>query len=218
MLKTAISKFATMALTCVAAFAALASQTPPGSGAITLAPDSAIFAKLTSNLDLAQSKAGDQLTAEITNDVKVGNQVVIKKGSALMGHITTVESPKGSQTETIIGIVTDSVSSKKGPSAAIVLLIRAIAPAPPEDQPSTISEGRGMPGATDNAVVPGRVSAGGTASGRLIASSTGVTGFPNIHLGSSKNTNGTAFTVISLSPGDAKLKKGTQLLLKAPPL
>lgn len=217
MLKTAISKFATTTLACLAACVALASQTPTSQNSITLTTDAVVFAKLTSSLDLTQSKPGDQITAETTSDVKVGTQVVIKKGSTLVGHVATVEPPKGSQTETMIGIVMDSVTSKKSPAVSVALLIRAIAPAPPEDQPNTISEGRGMPGATDNAVVPGRVSAGGTASGRLIASSTGVTGFPNIHLGSSKNTNGTAFTVISLSSGDAKLKKGTQLLLKTPP-
>jgi hypothetical protein len=215
MFTTTVHKFMAIAWACLATCAVSASQTPTSPSAITLPADSPVFAKLTSTLDLGQLKVGDQLTAQATNDVKVGNQAVIKKGATLIGHVMAVEPPKGSQTDTKIGIVMDSVSSKNS-STSIVLLIRAIAPPVPEDQPRTISEGRGMPGATDAAVVPGHASSGGTVGGRLTASSAGVMGFPNIHLGSSKASSGPPMTVISLSPGDAKLKSGTQLLLKVP--
>jgi hypothetical protein len=177
-----------------------------------------VFAKLTSPLDLTQCKAGDKVEGQITDDVKAGSQVVIKKGAILVGNITAVEPPKGSQTDTMIGIVVDSVNSKDSPSLPVALLIRAIAPPFLEEQATTLAEGRGMPGATTAAAVSGHVTAGGgTVGGRLTASSLGVTGFPNLHLGSRKDPKGATITIISFSPGDAKLKKGTQLLLKAPP-
>jgi hypothetical protein len=217
MFRTSIDKLLAVAL-CLGAYSVSASQSPTNGNTIPLTADSAVFAKLTSTLDLTQCKAGDKIGAQITDDVKVGNQVVIKKGSNLIASITAVEPPKGPQTDTMIGIVVDSVSSKNSASAPVALLIRAIAPPLSEEQASTLSEGRGMPGATTAATVPGRVtSGGGTVGARLTASSLGVAGFPNIHLGSRKDPKTTPMTIISISPGEAKLKKGTQLLLKTPP-
>ena len=116
----------------------------------------------------------------------------------------------------MIGIVFDRVKTKGGPDETLRLLIHALAPEAGQPSNSTITEGRGMPGATTAATVPGRVSAEGPGSGRLTASSVGVSGFANMRLEIRKDAKGEATGIIALSKGDVKLKKGAQLLLTPP--
>jgi hypothetical protein len=183
---------------------------------LTLPTDAGIVAKLTTSLDLQQCKPGDTIEVQASDDLKSGKTVLLKKGSLVVGHVTLVEPPTASQAETMIGIVFDTVKPQNGPQASTLLLIRAIAPEPSGATNSSISEGRGMPGATDNAAAAGRVSAGTGPGGRLSLTSVGVTGIPHLRIGSRRDSKGNAVTILSTSSSDVKLKKGTQLLLKEP--
>jgi hypothetical protein len=183
---------------------------------LDLPSDAVVFAKLNTNLDLLQAKPGDVVEAQTTEDVKQGKEALLKKGSTLLGHVTLVEPATPSQPETMIGIVFDRVKTKSGPDESLRLLIHALAPEAGQPSNSTIAEGRGMPGATTAAAVPGRVSAEAQASGRLTASSVGVSGFANMRLEIRKDSKGEATGIIALSKGDVKLKKGAQLLLTPP--
>jgi hypothetical protein len=180
--------------------------------ALDLPSDAVVFAKLNTNLDLLQAKPGDIVEAQTTEDVKHGKEALLRKGSTLLGHVSLVEATP-SQPETMIGIVFDRVKTKSGPDESLHLLIHALAPEAGEPSNSTIAEGRGMPGATTAATVPGRVSAETPGSGRLTASSVGVSGFANMRLEIRKDSKGEATSIIVLSKGDVKLKKGAQLLL-----
>src|SRR5437762_9453062 len=50
--------------------------------------DKSILAELTKTLDAKKLKAGDQVTAKISDDVSSGDAVLIIRGSKLIGHVT----------------------------------------------------------------------------------------------------------------------------------
>ena len=193
-------------------------QSPAAINAFSLPPDAVVFAKLSKNLDLQQSKPGDVVEAETTADVKQGKEALLKKGSTLLGHVSLVEPATPSQPETMVGIAFDGVKTKNGPEQSLHLLIHALAPETETSSNSTIAEGRGMPGATTAATVPGRASARGSGGGRLTATSVGVSGFPNIRLEIRKDAKGQVVSIIAVSKGNGELKRGTQLLLTLPKL
>jgi hypothetical protein len=183
-------------------------------GALALPRETAILAKLATNLEPQRCKPGDSVEAQTTEDIKQGKEVLLKKESVLLGHVSVVEPPSATQLETMVGIIFDGVKTKKGPGQSVHLLIRALAPEAEGPENSTLSEGRGMPGATTAATVPGKVSAAGTAGGRLTALSIGVSGFPGVRLENRKEANGQVMTIIAISEPGVKFKKGTQLVLK----
>jgi hypothetical protein len=116
----------------------------------------------------------------------------------------------------MIGIAFDGLQPKNGSEQSLLLLIHALAPETDQPSNSTLSEGRGMPGATTAATVPGRVSAGGPSGARLTASSVGVSGIPNMRLEIRRDAKGQAVSILVISKVEVKLKKGTQLLLTPP--
>ena len=212
-------RIATLLIAAASISLPLGSQTttsgpsPATSNTLDLPSDAVVFAKLNTNLDLLQAKPGEVVEAQTTEDVKQGKEPLLRKGSTLLGHVSLVER---AQPETMVGIVLDRVKTKSGPDQSLHLLIHALAPEAGEPSNSTIAEGRGMPGATTAATVPGRVSAEAPGSGRLTASSVGVSGFANMRLEIRKDSKGEATSIIVLSKGDVKLKKGAQLLLTPP--
>src|SRR5215469_17354917 len=145
---------ATLLIVAASIFLPLGSQTTtsgpsPATAAINaldLPSDAVIFAKLNTNLDLLQSKPGEVVEAQTTEDVKQGKEALLRKGSTLLGHVSLVERAMSSQPETMIGIVFDRVKTKSGPDQSLYLLIHALAPEAGEQSNSTIAEGRGMPG------------------------------------------------------------------------
>jgi hypothetical protein len=183
---------------------------------LDLPSDAVVFARLNTDLDLLMAKPGDAVEAQTTEDVKQGKEALLRKGSTLLGHVSSVEPATPSQPETMIGIVFDHLKTKSGPGELLHLLIHALAPEAGEPSNSNIAGGRGMPGATTAATVPGRVSAESPGSGRLTSSSVGVSGFANMRLQIRKDAKGEATSIIVLSKGDVKLKKGAQLLLTPP--
>src|SRR5260370_2344367 len=48
--------------------------------------------ELTKSLDARKAKAGDQVTAMVTQDVKSDGKVVVRKGSKLIGHVTEAKA------------------------------------------------------------------------------------------------------------------------------
>ena len=197
--------------------AAANSQTPaaaPGNS-LTLPVDTMILAKLATNLELWKCKPGDAIEAQTTEDIRQGKDVLVKKGSRLIGHVSLVEPSTHAQPETVVGIVFDGVKAKNGSAQSIRLLIRAMAPEPEGPTNSTISEGRGMPGATTAAAtLSHEANAGSPGGSRLSPSSVGVSGFPGVRLENRKETNGQVLTIVAFAKPDVKFKKGTQLVMK----
>lgn len=194
--------------------AASNSQTPDASKlpVLNVPGDTTLLAKLNTNLDLGQSKPGDEVQAETTRDVKEGKDVLVKKGSILIGHISFAEPASTKQPDNTVGIEFDRVKPKNGPEQSLHMIIRALAPQVEAPSNSTIAGGRGMPGETDKAGVSGRDRAETGGIEPLSTSSVGVSNMPGLELGLRKSTTGQQTTVLAWAKGDIKLKKGSQLL------
>jgi hypothetical protein len=171
-----------------------------------------IVAKLDTDLDATRNKPGDVVQAETTRDLKPGHDVLLKKGSILTGHITQVQTFSSSSPSMIV-IVFDQVAPKGGSPATLHVKIQALAPAPSVSTDS-LQDGRGMAATNINSAVAGSERSVGNA-GELMATSTGVYGIRGMSLASTEQ-NQKQYSAVQSVVGDVKLKKGTQLVFKAP--
>jgi hypothetical protein len=185
---------------------------PSGAPANTLnvPSDQGIVARLANDLDASRVKMGDTVQAEITRDVKRGHDTLLKKGSTLTGHIAKVEA-YSKDNPSIVAIVFDQVTAKGGPASTLNVRIEALAPAPGASTDS-LQDGRGMAQTNINSAVGGDRD---LSSGELMATSVGVRGFRGMTLGTSVQA-GKQYSVIQCTSGDVKLKKGAQVVFKAP--
>src|SRR5437660_5743563 len=85
-------------------------------------------AELTKSLDAKKAKPGDEVTAKVTQDVKSNGQVVIHKGSKLVGHITEAQARSKENSESKLGIVFDKAVIKGGSEVALNAVVQALAP------------------------------------------------------------------------------------------
>jgi hypothetical protein len=79
-------------------------------------------------VDAQKSKVGDAVVAETTEPVKDAGQVVIPKGSKILGHVTEVKSRSSDDPNSVLGISFERVTLKKGGELPLRLTIQAIAP------------------------------------------------------------------------------------------
>ncbi len=87
-------------------------------------------AELTKSLDAKKAKVGDEVTAKVTQDVKSNGQVVVRKGSKLIGHVTEAKARSQENSESNLGIAFDRAVLKDGQEVAFNAVIRAVAAAP----------------------------------------------------------------------------------------
>src|SRR3974390_95699 len=102
-----MKRIAILVLGILLAWLSTGAQTPDAAKlpVLSVPGDTTLLAKLNTNLDLSQSKAGDEVQAETTRDVKEGKDMLLKKGSILIGHVAFVEPASAKQTENTVGIV-----------------------------------------------------------------------------------------------------------------
>lgn len=177
-------------------------QAPPSSDAAKLPAldvpgNTVVLAKLTTNLDLGQSKPGGEVEAETTDDVSQGKTVVLKKGSIVIGHISFVEPVLSGRPDNVVGIQFDQVKAKNGGEHALHMIVRALAP---QALPATNPTQR-VPHPQAISIEP------------LSESSVGVSGVPGLRLGVRRSSTGQQTTVLAWTKGDVKLKKGAQLVM-----
>jgi hypothetical protein len=199
----------------VVALPSIAQTTAPASAALpTLNVPSGvgIVAKLDTDLDASRNKPQDMVQAETTRDLKPGHDVLLKKGSVLTGHITQVQ-PFSNSSASMIVIVFDQVAPKGGSPATLNVKIQALAPAATVSTDS-LQDGRGMAATNINSAVAGENRNLGN-GGELMATSMGVYGIRGMSLASTVQ-NQKQYSAIQSGVGDVKLKKGTQLVFKAP--
>jgi hypothetical protein len=75
-----------------------------------------------------KTKPGDQVTAQLTEDVKSNGHVLLHKGSKLMGHVTEAQARGKGQSESKLGIVFDNAQLKDGEEDSLNAVIQALAP------------------------------------------------------------------------------------------
>jgi len=193
----------------IAQTSAPSSAAPPS---INIPSSQGIVAKLDTDLDASKNKPGDLVQAETTRDLKPGHDVLLKRGSILSGHITQVQTYSSSSASMIV-IVFDQVAPKGGSPATLNVKIQALAPAATVSTDS-LQDGRGMAATNINSAVAGENRNLGN-GGEIMATSVGVYGIRGMSLASSTQ-NQKQDSVVQSGVSDVKLKKGTQLVFRAP--
>lgn len=176
---------------------------------ITVPSDISVLGKLLTNLDAAQAKAGDPVDLQISEDVKSGHEVLVKKGSTLNGHVTSVE--QGSKC--VIGILFDRVTLKNGEQFNLNLSIQALAPQS-DVKSDSLMTGRGMAQNTADATVTGHSGATSGSVDALDHKSTGVYAMPGVSL-AIETANGQRISLVVSTSGNIRLKKSTQFLMQS---
>jgi hypothetical protein len=115
--------------------AAAGAESSPGS----LNPGTTLQAELTKSIDTKKVKTGDEVTAKLTQDVKDGN-LVIHKGSKLVGHVTDAQIKTKENAQSKLGIIFDKAILKGGQEVAFKGVILSLA-APAEPAPSSLGGG-----------------------------------------------------------------------------
>jgi len=177
--------------------------------------DTAFFAKLITPMAISQAKDDDTLEAQTTQDIKQGHDVLLKKGSTLVGHVHSAQLPTADKPECYVVIVFDRVKPKSGEEMRFNLVIQALAPESDMDRRSLAEPtGTGIQGATRTAGVTGHSSATQGNINALTTKSTGVYDVQGLQVGE-RISEGKHYTVLAASLRDVQLKKGTQLVMKA---
>ncbi|HEV3037382.1 MAG TPA: hypothetical protein VHA33_06315 [Candidatus Angelobacter sp.] len=154
-----------------------------------------VQAELTKSLDAKKAKVGDQVTAKVTQDVKSNGQVVVRKGSKLIGHVTEAKARSQGESESRLGIAFDRAVLKDGQEVAFNAMVQALAPAL---NAAAAADDTAMMGGSTPAPMPS--SGGGGASGGSMGSG------PVGGLGSTvgRTVGNTAGTVAGTASGTVK--------------
>ncbi len=185
-----------------------------GDSAGALSNGTHIDAALSKSLDVKKNKAGDPVEARTTQDVKQNGQVVLKKGTRLVGHVTEAQSRTSGQSQSQLGVLFDRAVTKDGQEIPLNATIQALAAAQSAANASAagndaMATGSGMgtaSGATNSGggLVGGVAStAGGATStaGGLTSTAGGATGTVVNTAGSAGSTAGGTLNTASRSTG-----------------
>ncbi len=139
-----------------------------GQNSASLDSGTTLEAALANSLDAHKNKVGDQVVAKTTHDVKSGGQVVIPKGSKLIGHVSQAQARGEGQAQSALGVVFDHAVLKNGRQMPLHVVVQALAAA--ETATSASAEGMEpmapvMAGGSGGAMGSGRPSGGGLLSG-----------------------------------------------------
>ena len=140
-------------------------------GAASLSAVSNVQAQLQNTLDVKNARVGDEVILKTTQAIKRNGQVVVAKGSQLIGHVTEVQQRAKNGTPSRLGLVFDSL--KNGGtvtpiSASILSITNAAAAASAGDALDS-----GLSGSSSTGT---RTSSGGSGGGGLLGGVTNTVG------------------------------------------
>ena len=222
-----------------AAPAANAQATDSASQGSRIAPGTVIPAELAKSIDSKKAKTGDPVMAKTSQDLLSNGQVVIPRGSKIVGHVTQAAGGKKGEQSTL-GIAFDKLVKKDGTELPLVATIQAVAKPQPSPALASgnepMSETGGAPagnpgggygaggygGGNRNSAPgaggpptpdPSATSAGTGVSqgGALSPGSQGVMGMEGVTLSQPGGQQG---TVLTSADHNVKLDSGTQLMLR----
>jgi len=175
----------------------------------------ALNAELSQSVDSRKAKAGDPIAARTTEAIKMDGQVVIPKGTKLVGHVTRASARSKGDADSALAMQFDRAILKDGREMPLQATVRAlaaeqrVAAVGPEDlQPAgnagNIEGGAAGAGSAGNRGVVGGVgnTVGGAASGAastIPRTTENATGAVNSTVSSAANVNGRAETGLSRS-------------------
>jgi hypothetical protein len=100
-----------------------------GQNSASLSQDTTIQASLSQSLDARKNKQGDKVEARTTEAVKQDGQVVLPKGTRLVGHVTQAKARAKGESESALGVAFDRAILKNGQEMPINVVIQAVAAA-----------------------------------------------------------------------------------------
>lgn len=132
-------------------------------GGLRIAPGSVIPVQLTKTVDAKKMKAGDQVVARVTMDMRTQTgKVLVPKDTEVFGHITEAQARSKQEKGSQLGIAFDRAVLKDGGNVNLPMSIQAvIGPQNPENNAS--SEGSGQAPSTPSG---GSSPSGGGGGGR----------------------------------------------------
>ena len=226
-----VSVLSTAALLCFAwtpspSQVAETSQLPVGS---------TIPVKLEKGVDARKNKAGDNVIARTTENVKSEGHVLIPRGSEIIGRVSEAKARSTEEPESVLGIIFDQAVLKDGREIPLALTIQAIAPPRPEtsdpsDMPRMtaataggLGGGRNLgPMSDPNAGVPGKIESPNSVyvpdgqlspGGGLTPSCHGVLGIDGLTLGA-ESANSSGGSLIMSERHNVHLYARTQMMLR----
>jgi hypothetical protein len=184
-------------------------QATPAQASIRIAPGTIIFAELSKSVDAKKVKVGDKIEAKTAVDLLSNGQVIIPRGSKIVGRVTDAKKRGKDSKESMVGIVFDRMAMKDGGELAIQAAVQAIGR--PAEKASNYSPMAGGPIGSSGGAMPSGVAGqpSDSAGSSLNSSSQGVVGLRGLSLGSSGQAS-----VVSSSNANVYLESETQLILR----
>ena len=196
--------------------ALFAQQTSTGqaapAGPLKIAPGSVIPVHLSKAIDSKKVKPGDEVTAEVIEDMKAQNgQVIVPKDTKVIGHVTQAQARTKQQKESDLGIAFDQ-AVMNGTNMRLPMSIQAvIAPVSPDSANETAGQA-GAPGGTASGTSADNNRPETNQRPPITGKTEGVVGFSNLNL--TQAQDGKDGSVISSTKSDVKLESGTLFLLR----
>jgi hypothetical protein len=140
----------------------------------TIAAGSAIHATLAKPVDARHSKPGDQVMAKTTENVTSDGQVVLPKGSKIVGHVTEAKTYSKGESNSQLGMAFDYAVLKDGREVPLAASIQAIA-SPEASSPADQGDNGMMAAGSAGAKTSGGNAAGGVlaGAGRAVGTTSG---------------------------------------------
>ena len=105
-----------------------------------LNPGTTLQAELTKSVDTKKVKSGDEVTAKLMQDAQADGNLVLHKGSKLVGHVTDAQMKTKENAQSKLGIIFDKAILKGGQEVAFKGIILSLT-APAEPPPSSLGGG-----------------------------------------------------------------------------
>ncbi len=162
-----------------------------GNNSASLASGTTMNAALSRPVDAKKNKPGDPVMARTTQATQSDGQVVIPKGTQLVGHVSQAQARSKSQSESALGIVFDKAILKNGQQVPLNVTIQALATASTMASSSAGADDLGLSGgAAGGSMASGRRSSGASALGGVSSTAGGAVGSvasPAANVGSAAN-------------------------------
>jgi hypothetical protein len=214
-------------------------QAQPGSP--RLAPGSVIPVQLTKTVDAKKAKAGDEVVARVTQDMKSSSgEVLVAKDTKIMGHVTQAQARTKEQKESELGIAFDHAMTKTGEVDQPMSIQAIIAPlnnssggdsgnsqsapvtggntptSPMSSRNTAMGGAPPPPPPSPGATTGTDATTGGGARPPINGNTQGVIGMPELKLEANAE-NAALGSVMSSGKGNVKLESGTLMLLRVNP-
>ena len=199
----------------------------------SIAAGTQIATELQTSLSAEKAKVGDEVVLKTRQAIKQNGQVVVEKGSKLIGRVTEVQKKAKDSAGSKISVLFDKLQQKGSTSpisATIVSITKASAALSAGDstanadllgssstQASSTSSGGGLLGGVGNTVGGVANTAASTAGsvlntvGQTVGSTTRTLGsnIAGLQISQSADASASGSSTLSLNTGNLKLEKGT---------